>query len=96
MTRSLTHWTVEDYHRMIASGALAGRQVELVDGQILDVAPELSIHRVAYRRGAKSLEELLGDRAVVFATAPITLPPGITPGRSGGKQAVGGVETMIV
>lgn len=76
MVRTLTRWTVEDYHRMIESGLLAGRQVELIDGQIIDMAPELPIHRVTYRRGAKYLEELLGDRAVVFATALITLPLG--------------------
>lgn len=61
---------------MIESGLLAGRQVELIDGQIIDTAPELPIHRVIYRRGAKYLEEVLGDRAVVFATAPITLSSG--------------------
>ncbi len=76
MARTLTRWTVEDYHRMIESGLLAGRQVELIDGQIIDMAPELPIHRVTYRRGAKYLEGLLGDRAVVFATAPITLLSG--------------------
>ncbi|MCP6758456.1 MAG: Uma2 family endonuclease [Fischerella sp. CENA71] len=74
MTRTLTHWTVEDYHRMIASGLLAGRQVELIDGQIVDMAPELPIHRATYRRGVKYLEALLGDRAVIFSAAPITLP----------------------
>jgi len=40
------------------------------------MAPELPIHRVTYCRGAKYLEERLGDRAVVFATAPVTLPSG--------------------
>jgi Uma2 family endonuclease len=74
MTRTLTHWTVEDYHLMIASGLLAGRQVELIDGQIVDMTPELPIHRATYRRGVKYLEELLGDRAVIFSAAPITLP----------------------
>ena len=59
---------------MIESGLLAGRQVELIDGQIIDMTPELPIHRVTYRRVVKYLEGLLGVRAVVFATAPITLP----------------------
>lgn len=74
MARTLTRWTVEDYHRMIEIGLLAGRQVELIDGQIINMSPELPIHRVTYRRGVKYLEGLLGGRAVVFATAPITLP----------------------
>lgn len=74
MVRTLTRWTVEDYHRMIANGVLAGRQVELIDGQIIDMAPELPIHRATNRRGVKYLEALLKERAVVFSAAPITLP----------------------
>lgn len=74
MVRTLTRWSVEDYHRMIESGLLAERQVELIDGQIIDMAPELPIHRATYRRGAKYLESLLGVDAVVFSTAPITFP----------------------
>ena len=74
MVRTLTRWTVEDYHRMIANGVLAGRQVELIDGQIVDMAPELPIHRATYRRGVKYLEALLKERAVVFSASPIVLP----------------------
>lgn len=73
MVRTSTRWSIEDYHRMIDSGLLAGRQVELIDGQVLDMTPERPIHRATYRRGVKYLETLLGDLAVVFATAPITL-----------------------
>ncbi|MEM9006562.1 MAG: Uma2 family endonuclease [Cyanobacteria bacterium P01_F01_bin.86] len=74
MSKTLARWTVADYHRMISSGLLMGRQVELVNGEIVDMAPELPIHRATYRRGVKYLEALLGDRAVVFAAAPVTLP----------------------
>ena len=73
MVRTTTHWSIEDYHRMIDSGLLAGRQVELIDGQVFDMTPERPIHRVTYRRAVKYLEGLLENRAVVFATAPITL-----------------------
>ncbi|MFP4099583.1 hypothetical protein [Coleofasciculus sp.] len=51
MVRTLTHWTVADYHQMIESDILAGRHVELINGQIIDMAPEPPIHRVTYRRG---------------------------------------------
>ena len=73
MGRTITRWTVEDYHHMIDCGLLAGREVELIDGQIIDMSPERPIHRVTYRRSVKYLETQLGDLAVVFATAPITL-----------------------
>ncbi len=74
MIRTLTRWTVADYHQMVESGVLAGRQVELIGGQIIDMAPELPIHRATYRRGVKYLEALLGEHAVVFSAAPVTLP----------------------
>lgn len=74
MALTLTRWTVADYHRMIAVGLLTGRHVELINGQIVDMAPELPIHRATYRRGVKYLEALLGNQAVVFSAAPITLP----------------------
>ncbi|MBE9059496.1 Uma2 family endonuclease [cf. Phormidesmis sp. LEGE 11477] len=74
MTRTLTRWTLDDYHRMIANGLLAGRQVELIDGKIVDMAPELPIHRATYRRGVRYLEALLKEKSVVFSAAPVSLP----------------------
>ncbi|MEL6247137.1 MAG: Uma2 family endonuclease [Cyanobacteria bacterium J06648_16] len=74
MVKTLTRWTVADYHRMIENGLLVGRQVELIDGQIVDMAPELPLHRATYRRSTQYLETLLGDQAVIFTAAPITLP----------------------
>ncbi|MGB8700910.1 MAG: Uma2 family endonuclease [Thermosynechococcaceae cyanobacterium] len=73
MVRTLTQWSVADYRRMIESGLLRDRQVELIDGQIVEMAPELPIHRASYRRGVQYLESRLGAQAVIFATAPITL-----------------------
>ncbi|NEQ48293.1 MAG: Uma2 family endonuclease [Leptolyngbya sp. SIOISBB] len=74
MIRTATKWSVADYHRMIATGLLAGCQVELLAGDVVEMAPELPIHRATYRRGSKYLETLLGERAIVFTAAPITLP----------------------
>ena len=76
MAKTLTRWTVADYHHMIATGLLAGRFVELINGQIVDRAPELPIHRVTCRRGAKYLETLLGNQAVIFSAAPRCLSNG--------------------
>ncbi|MGF1523096.1 MAG: Uma2 family endonuclease [Leptolyngbyaceae cyanobacterium] len=74
MVKTLAKWTIADYHRMIEAGLLAGRRVELLSGEIVDMAPELPIHRSTYRRGSKYIEAVLGDRAVVFTSAPVTLP----------------------
>jgi Uma2 family endonuclease len=74
MTRTSTQWSINDYHQMIENGLLSDRQVELINGQIINMAPELPIHRVTNRRGAKYLEALLGEQAVIFSASPITLP----------------------
>jgi Uma2 family endonuclease len=39
-TLFLKRWSVDDYHRMIAASILtSGDRVELLDGQILEMAP---------------------------------------------------------
>ncbi|MEN8447283.1 MAG: hypothetical protein ABG776_19975, partial [Cyanobacteria bacterium J06555_13] len=37
-------WTLEDYHRMIESGVLDHRRVELIKGEIVEMAPEGEPH----------------------------------------------------
>lgn len=40
MAATLLRWTIADYHRMIAVGLLGDRRVELLNGLILEMAPE--------------------------------------------------------
>ncbi|MDJ0707064.1 MAG: Uma2 family endonuclease [Leptolyngbyaceae cyanobacterium MO_188.B28] len=40
MTASLVRWTVDDYHRMIDAGLFVDRRVELLNGGVLEMAPE--------------------------------------------------------
>lgn len=67
-------WSVEDYHRMIEAGILSQRQVELLEGEIIEVAPEGPLHYVLGDRGSKYLESLFQGRAYVRHVGPITLP----------------------
>jgi hypothetical protein len=53
MARRLIRWSIEDYHRMMEIGLLAGRQVEMINGQIIDMPPELPIHRVTHNLAMK-------------------------------------------
>lgn len=71
--KTLTHWSVEDYHRMIAAGILADRAVELWAGEIVEMSPETPIHYNTAKRGARYLEQLLAGRAEVRFNGPITL-----------------------
>ncbi|MEM6434286.1 MAG: Uma2 family endonuclease [Cyanobacteria bacterium P01_D01_bin.115] len=40
MATTLLRWTIADYHRMIAVGLLGDRRVELLNGLVLEMAPE--------------------------------------------------------
>lgn len=73
MTLTTAKWTVEDYHRMIAAGILAGRHVELLNGEIVEIAPEGESHAYSSDEAGEYLIYLLGDRAKVRQGKPITL-----------------------
>lgn len=40
MTTTLLRWTLDDYHRMIEAGLLINRRVELLNGLVVQMAPE--------------------------------------------------------
>lgn len=73
MTLTTAKWTVEDYHRMIASGILEGRQVELLNGEIVEMDPEGEAHAYSSDEAGEYLIYLLGNRAKVRQAKPITL-----------------------
>ena len=70
---TLAKWSVEDYHRMIESGVLNNRSVELLEGEIVEMSPEGPLHRFTNDTVAEYLRELLRGRAKVFEAHPITL-----------------------
>ena len=75
MTFTLTKWTIDDYHQMIAAGILDERRVELLNGEIVDMSPEGEPHAYYSHDVAKYLERLLGDERVTVRQAkPITIP----------------------
>ncbi|MGI2905493.1 Uma2 family endonuclease [Tolypothrix sp. VBCCA 56010] len=74
MTVTTAKWTIEDYHHMIAAGILSGRQVELLNGEIIDRVPEEEYHAYSSDEAGEYLIYLLGDRAKIRQAKPITLP----------------------
>jgi len=66
-------WTLEDYHRMIDAGILTDRKVELLDGEIIAMAPEGSPHKYYGGRLSDRLRRDIGERALVIEGGPITL-----------------------
>jgi len=74
MTITLAKWSLDDYHQMIAAHILVGRRVELLNGEIVERAPEGPEHAQTSTDAADYLRGLLGHRALVREAKPITLP----------------------
>ncbi len=71
--RPLMRWTVEDYHRLVNAGVLADRQVELINGNLVEMAPEGAQHSNTTRSGADYLRDRLSGKAIISEAHPITL-----------------------
>ncbi len=66
--------TVGDYHRMGEAGILAeGDHVELIDGEIIDMAPIGQDHAATVNKLNRALVMAFGDRAIVSVQNPVCL-----------------------
>lgn len=74
MTFITAKWTLDEYHRMIAAGILDERRVELLKGEIVEMSPEGEPHAYFSSEAGESLMQLLGNRAMIRLSKPITLP----------------------
>jgi Uma2 family endonuclease len=74
MTVSTAKWTIDEYHRMIAAGILDDRHIELLKGEIVEMPPEGEPHAYFSSEAGEYLIQLLGNRATVRPSKPITLP----------------------
>ena len=71
--RTLTQWSVADFHQMRDLGILDRRRCELIQGEIWDMAPEGQFHRFVNHRGVAYLRQQMKGKAEVFEAHPITL-----------------------
>lgn len=71
--KTFVKWTVSDYHKMIESDILTGRNCELIDGEIIEMSPELPDHYNTAKRSVNYLANLLQGKADVRFNGPITL-----------------------
>ena len=53
MSVAIAKWTLDADHRMIASGLLDGRAVELLNGEIVEMSPEGEAHAYLSHEAAK-------------------------------------------
>ena len=71
--KTLYKWTIEEYHHMIESGLLAGKSVELLEGNIVVMSPEGIPHSHTCQSVSDYLRELFKGKAYVRDAHPITL-----------------------
>ncbi|MEM6612422.1 MAG: Uma2 family endonuclease [Cyanobacteria bacterium P01_C01_bin.72] len=74
MTFTLAKWTIDEYHSMIQAGLLDNRQVELLQGKIVEISPEGEAHAYFSSEAEDYLRSLLGEQATIRSGKPITLP----------------------
>ena len=68
------YFTVAEYYKMAESGVLrADERVELLEGEILVMSPQGSLHSSVTWRVANVFRVLLGERAIVREHSPIQL-----------------------
>ncbi|NJR59040.1 MAG: Uma2 family endonuclease [Cyanobacteria bacterium CRU_2_1] len=69
-------WTVDNYHRMLETGILTGSdRVELLEGHIIEMNPQLPPHAATTQRAFRYLDRLLETVAYVRMQLPVTLKP---------------------
>ncbi len=74
MTLTTAKFTLDDYHRMIDTGILDDRAVELLNGEIIEMAPEGEPHAYTNTEARDYLIALLGERAKIRDAKPISIP----------------------
>jgi Uma2 family endonuclease len=71
-------WTLDQYHQLINSGLLAGRRVQLIEGQLIEMPPMNTPHIGAMTYLYRALDRSpIGDRA--FSQTPIMIDPKFGP-----------------
>src|SRR5262245_20540047 len=66
-------WTVEEYYKMGAAGLFDDRRVELIEGEIFDMATMLSPHATSVTLADDVTREVFGKGWVVRVQLPLTV-----------------------
>ncbi|GAA6623711.1 Uma2 family endonuclease [Scytonema sp. NUACC26] len=73
-------FTLAEFHRLMELGFLTeDDRVELIRGELIEMAAKGTRHSVCNTKLSKELERLLGDRAVVRVQEPVVLLPNSEP-----------------
>lgn len=68
--------TVDDFYRMAEAGVLApDARVELIEGEIIEMAPQRSLHAATVNELATRLHKVVGDSVRITCQTPLRLSP---------------------
>ncbi len=73
-------WSLPEYHRLIELGILTSAdQVQLINGQLVEMSPQNSPHASTVQRATEYLRSLVWQQASVRSQLPVSLPPNSEP-----------------
>ena len=72
-------WTAPEYYRMADLGFFRGQNVELIDGEIIEMAPQRNAHVFCVTKVADALRQAFGPDHWVRVEAPLDLDPHFQP-----------------
>ncbi|MDJ0634106.1 MAG: Uma2 family endonuclease [Xenococcaceae cyanobacterium MO_188.B29] len=70
---NLAKWSIVDYHKMIEAGILRDRNIQLIDGELVEMSPEGVIHAAYGGSVADYLRQVLVGKAWIREAHPIIL-----------------------
>jgi Uma2 family endonuclease len=79
MERKTRRWSVEEYDQMADLGFFRDQRVELIDGEIIEMAPQKNNHVFCVTRVADALRMAFGPARWVRVQAPLDLHPDSQP-----------------
>ncbi|NER85446.1 MAG: Uma2 family endonuclease [Leptolyngbya sp. SIO1D8] len=74
MAVTIARWTLSDYHAMIAAGLLKDQQIELLNGLVVEMAPEGPEHADCSTLLMPQLWRMANGRYQVRVGKPISIP----------------------
>ncbi|MEL6580189.1 MAG: Uma2 family endonuclease [Cyanobacteria bacterium J06621_12] len=70
---ALAKWSIAEYHKMIEARILGDRNIQLIDGELIEISPEGIIHAAYGGNMADYLRQLLLGKAWIREAHPITI-----------------------
>jgi Uma2 family endonuclease len=71
-TLPVHRWSYEEWDQMVATGVLEGKRVELIDGKIVDMSPQLESHVAGVSRAASAMRRVFDESSfLVRVQAPL-------------------------